>query len=97
MAIIPYGSSTLTNTYTATLTTNWTANDAGYYTQTVTVGGILATDNPIIDLVTTTANYEKEQEAWGRVFKAVSTADQITFYSNKSTDTAVNLVIKVVR
>lgn len=97
MAIIPYGSSTLTNTYTATLTTNWTANDDGYYTQTLTVGGILASDNPIIDIIASTTDYENEQTMWGRVFKAVTSENAITFYASKSTELSLTLNIKVVR
>ena len=97
MAIIPYGSSTLVNTYTATLTTNWTADSAGYYTQALTVSGILATDTPILDLICSTANFEAEQEAWGKVFKAVCSANTITFYASEATETSVSFNAKVVR
>ena len=97
MAIIPYGSSTLTNTYTASIGTTWTESTDGYYTQTVTVSGILASDNPIIDLVTTTSGYEAEQDAWGKIFKAMTATDSITFYATGVTETAINIQIKVVR
>lgn len=85
-----------TATYTAALSTTWTSA-TDYVTQTVTVSGLLATDNPIIDLVTTTAGFEAEQEAWGKVFKAVVAANSITFYASEATETAINLQIKVVR
>ena len=81
---------------TATLGTSWTTA-AGYVQQVVTVQGILATDTPIIDLITTTANFEAQQEAWGKVFKAQAGANQITFYAKEATETSVSLNIKVVR
>lgn len=85
-----------TETYNATVGTSWTSK-TGYVQQTVTVNGILAADNPIIDLVTTTAGFEAEQEAWGKVFKAVAAANSITFYASEATNTAIKLQIKVVR
>lgn len=81
---------------TATLGTLWTAA-TGYVQQVVTVQGILATDTPIIDLITTTADFEAQQEAWGKVFKAQAGANQITFYAKEATETSVSLNIKVVR
>ena len=95
--LIPYSVPMMTATYTATIGTTWTANSNGYYIQAVAVSGILSTDNPIIDLVTTTSGYEAEQEAWGKVFKAVCSANTITFYASESTATAINIQIKVVR
>jgi hypothetical protein len=81
---------------TATLGTSWTT-EAGYVKQVVTVQGILATDTPIIDLVTTTADFEAQEEAWGKVFKATAGANQIIFYAKEATETSVSLNIKVVR
>ena len=81
---------------TATLGTSWTVK-TGYVQQVVTVQGILATDTPIIDLVTTTADFEAQEEAWGKVFKATAGANQITFYAKEATETSISLNIKVVR
>ena len=81
---------------TATLGTSWTAA-TGYVQQVVAVQGILATDTPIIDLITTTADFEAQEEAWGNVFKAQAGANQITFYAKEATETSVSLNIKVVR
>lgn len=81
---------------TATLGTSWTTA-TGYVQQVVTVQGILATDTPIIDLITTTADFEAQEEAWGKVFKATAGANQITFYAKEATKTSVSLNIKVVR
>lgn len=85
-----------TATYTATTTADWT-DQTGYYTQTVTVAGLLATDNPIIDLVTTTAGFEAEYEAWDKLFKITTATDSITLYASETITTALNLQIKVVR
>lgn len=81
---------------TATLGTSWTAA-TGYVQQVVTVQGILATDTPIIDIITTTADFKAQQEAWGNVFKAQAGANQITFYAKEATETSISLNIKVVR
>lgn len=85
-----------TVTYTATVGTAWTAK-TGYVQQTITVNGILATDNPIIDLVTSTADFAAQQEAWGKVFKVTTAANSITLYASETTEKAISLQIKVVR
>lgn len=86
----------ITKNFTAALGISWTAK-TGYVQQTITVQGILTTDTPIIDLVATTADFEAQEEAWGKVFKAQAGANQITFYAKEATETSVNLNIKVVR
>lgn len=83
-------------TYNAAVGTSWTT-ETGYVKQVVTVQGILATDTPIIDLITTTTDFEAQEEAWGEVFKAQAGANQITFYAKEATKTSINLNIKVVR
>ena len=85
-----------TVTYTATVGTAWTAK-TGYVQQTITVNGILATDNPIIDLVATTADFEAQQKAWGKIFKVTTAANSITLYASEATEKAISLQIKVVR
>lgn len=85
-----------TATFTATVGTSWTSK-TGYVQQTITVQGITASDNPIIDLVTTTADFEAQQEAWGKIFKVTTAANAITLYASEATETAINLQIKVVR
>ncbi len=82
--------------YTATLGTTWSGS-AAPYTQTVTVSGILATDSPIIDIVTTTSGYEDEEAAWANVFKATCAVNSITFYAKEATTTSITIQIKVVR
>ena len=85
-----------TVTYTATVGTAWTAK-TGYVQQTITVNGILATDNPIIDLVATTADFEAQQKAWGKIFKVTTAANSITLYASEATEKAISLQLKVVR
>ena len=83
-------------TYTATLGTTWSGL-AAPYTQAVTVSGILATDTPILDVVTTTSGYEAEQTAWNNIVKAVAAANTITFYAKEKTTTSITINVKVVR
>lgn len=88
-------------TYTAAVPLAWVEDTAngGYY-QTIAVAGILAGDNPIIDVVMgadAAANilYEKAFALIGRIATA---ADSITLYAyKKAPETALNIQIKVVR
>ena len=90
-----------TATYTASVTTTWTADstNGGYY-QTVSVSGILATDNPIADIVlgsnvTTNKTYK---EAWALVDRITTAANSITLYANEKAPTvAFTVQLKVVR
>lgn len=87
----------VTETYSGTLSVDGWTDNTGYFTKSVTVTGILATDNPIIDLVTTTTGFEVEQESWGLIFKAETSANTITFYASEVPATEVNFTAKVVR
>ena len=82
--------------YTITLGTSWSGS-AAPYTQAVTVNGILATDTPILDLVTTTSGYSDEETAWSNIFKAVASTDIITFYAKDKTTKSISINVKVVR
>lgn len=86
-----------TKTYSGTLPVDGWIDNTGFYTREVSVSGILATDNPIIDLVTTTEGFEAEQDAWNKIFKAVTSANTITFYASEVPGTAVTFKAKVVR
>lgn len=83
-------------TYTAAIGTSWTA-DGDIFKQTITVTGMKSTDNPIMDLITTTTGFEAEQEAYGKIFKLVSGFNEITVYASEETETALNIQLKVVR
>lgn len=85
-------------TFTATLSITWSGT--GPYKQTVTVSGILATDNPHItpsfsDVASTAAS---QKEAWNCIGMAVSAANSITFtcFDDKPT-VSIPLLIEVIR
>jgi len=85
--------------FTAAVTTTWVGASAPY-TQDVTVTGILADDDPIINPVysATNATAILEKEAWGNVGKVATTLNTITLtcFEEKPV-TAFNLQLLVVR
>ena len=90
------GAGAETVTYTATTSTSWTTV-SDYYTQNITVTGLLASDNPIVSIVPTIDGHEDEWSAWGSVFKLTTYADTLTLYSDEAISIALSLQIKVVR
>jgi hypothetical protein len=90
-----------TATYTATVSTSWTEDtiNGGYY-QTVTVNGMLDSDNPIADVVLgddvdANALY---LEAWACVTRITTSANAIKIYANEDAPTtAFTVQLKVVR
>ena len=79
----------------------WT-DQTGFFTLAKTVNGLLATDNPIVDLNLATAtvgNIEDIQTAWSNIYRVVATTNTITFYALEEPvfpeDTVIQ--IKVVR
>jgi len=89
-----------TATYTVSVPTGWTANEAGGYYKTVTVSGMLATDNPIADVVLgadVDANVAYI-EAWSLVTRISTAANSITLYANGDAPaTAFTVQLKAVR
>ena len=91
---------TTVNTYSATIGTNWTTASTGEYSQTISVSGILSTDNPIVDVVLSS---EKELalsqlEAWGCVSKIETTNGSITATCFEDMpEVAIPIQLKVVR
>lgn len=88
------GTKATTETYTTSVGTTWTAN-----TQTISVAGILATDNPIVDVVLgadadANAAY---LEAWGKVTRIVTADGSVTLYATDAPGTAFTIQLKVVR
>jgi hypothetical protein len=84
--------------FTTTLDTTWSGSSAPF-TKAQAVSGILATDTPIIDVVMsgTFATDEARQEAWGYIYRAVTSANTITFYATEKPTVSLPIQIKVVR
>ncbi len=83
-------------TLSGTLGTSWTGS-AAPYTQSIFVSGILESDTPILDLICTTSDYEAEQEAWSKIFKAECSTSTITFYASEKPTKGAYFQVKVVR
>ena len=73
---------------TITLSTAWTD-----LTQSVSVSGITANHNAILDVVTSTSNYEDVQNEWAKVYKAETYNGGIKFYAKEAT--TVDLTVQV--
>jgi hypothetical protein len=88
-----------TATFTATITANgWSG--AGPFTKAVTVTGITATDNPIVDLDlsgVTFANVPTTQTAWGKIYRGETSTNTITFYATEALTVDMPFTAKVVR
>lgn len=74
---------------TVTLSTTWTD-----LTQSVAVPGITASHNAILDIVTTTIDFETQQEEWSKVYKAETYDGGIKFYAKEAT--TVDLTVQVI-
>ena len=73
---------------TVTLSTTW--NDL---IQNVSVSGVTASHNAILDVVTSTSNYEAQQTEWAKVYKAETYNGGIKFYAKEAT--TVDLTVQV--
>ena len=84
---------------TATLDTDgWTGTEAPF-AQIQEVSGILATDVPIVDVVLS-GDWEVDEarlEAWGHIYRIVTSDDSITAYAREKPDVTLPLQLKVVR
>ena len=81
-----------------------TANYSGSaapYTQTVSVPGILASDEPLVGLIPDATNVttaQNQEKAWGNVSRIVTNNNSITIYCNKKKpEVALNLRLVVFR
>ncbi len=98
--VIVSGGGSSSTTYTAEIGTNWVTAETGEYTQTVAVSGILATDNPIVDVV---LDDEKDTalaqlESWSLISKIETYDGSITVTCLEEAPTvAIPIQLKVVR
>lgn len=100
-ALSAIGQKASTQRFTATLSTGgWSASAP--YTQTVNVSGLLATDDPFVDVslsgASTASAATALMEAWGFVGRVNAGAGRITAYCYEEKPTvAIPLILKVVR
>jgi hypothetical protein len=85
--------------YTETLDAEDWSGDAAPYTQAVAVQGVTASDSPIIDLVAsdTYSTAVNEDEAWGKIYKAVAGSGTITFYAKEIPSVALTFKARCIR
>ena len=78
--------------------TGWTGADAPF-TLDLTMPSILASDNPIIDVVLSSVyeTSQKQLKAWGNIYRIVAGSGKLTCYSYEKPEVAIPIQIKVVR
>ena len=88
----------VSDTYTATLNTTWSGSEAPY-SKAQTISGILASDNPIIDLVpsSTYATAQQQEEAWASIYRIVASANTLTFYAHEKPTVSLPIKIQCIR
>ena len=87
-----------TTTLSVTVPVSWTAS-GGYYYQQVSVAGMLATDNPVADILPGSDNAANKlyAEAWGKV-QSIDTLDgAVKLWCTAAPTTAIPVQFKVVR
>lgn len=89
----------LTKNYTATIPyTSWTGSSAPF-SKAVTISGIISSDEPIIDIIPT-GTYATDitmQQNWGKIYRAVTSTDTITFYATAVPSADIYLKVKVIK
>ena len=73
---------------TITLGTSWSS-----LTQSVSVSGITANHNAILDIVATTSDFETQQAEWSKVYKAETYEGGIKFYAKEATSAALTIQV----
>lgn len=85
--------------FTGTLLADgWTGTSAPF-SQGITVNGILETDKPKVDVIvsSTYATAETEIEAWGYVYRIVTSQNGVTAYATEKPEVSLNIQMEVVR
>jgi len=84
--------------FTATITAASWNGTTPPYSNAVTVSGITSSHNPIIDVVMS-GTYSTDQqrcEQWGNIYRAVTSANTITFYAHEKPTIDLPIRVKVV-
>lgn len=95
----------ITDTHTATIpTTDWTTwaidKNEVYYKKSITVTGLLDSDNPIVDvrLINTSPAYAQQVlDSWSNIYRVYTRDNEIIFEAFKIPEIAIPIQIKVVR
>ena len=89
----------VSTTHSGTLSANGWNGTSAPYVQTVTVEGIFANDEPIIDVLLNANNETamQEDEQWGNIFKATTSIDKITFYAKEKPTVALSFKARCIR
>ncbi len=84
--------------YTASIGTTWSGSSAPY-TQTISVSGILASDNPIYDIVQThnESTDSVMREDFAKITDIVTSAGKITVYASDSTSNPIPIRLLCIR
>lgn len=86
--------------YATIPTTDWTDGTDGRFSCTVTVQGLLAEDNPDVDVYLSGQTAEQQDailEAWGGAVKIATAKNSLLCNFNAQPETAIPIKIKVVR
>lgn len=83
--------------FEAQIGTTW--EGTGPFTQTITVAGLLESDKPTIDVLTSTdmTTAKAELKTWGAIYHIATADDSITVYSTKASTQAITVQILGVR
>lgn len=86
-------------TYSFTILSGTLTAQGAPFTQEVAVQGLLATDAPIVDIVTSGsyADANEQLDAYGAIYKMTAGDDTFTVYSDDAVATSVTVQIKAVR
>lgn len=89
----------VTKTFTATIPVTGWVGDAAPFSLEIQAQGILSTDNPIVDIVSssTYASAKQQLSAWGNIYKIITGVNKLTCYADTKPEVAIPIQIKVVR
>lgn len=85
--------------FTGTLLADGWTGTSSPFSQVITVNGILETDKPKVDMVVsdTYATAETEIEAWGYVYRVVTSQNGVTAYATEKPEVSLNIQMEVIR